>query len=247
MIAIDRERFGSGALPIWVHHEHRARWRFASGFVAGKVVADCACGIGLGSMILAQAGAARVHAFDLSEEAVSAARRACSQFPNVKVEQADGCSLPLANGSIGLFISFETIEHIQDDRGFLAEVVRVLKPDGTFICSTPNRSVTMPGKKLSDTPWNPFHVREYSQLEFLSLLGEKFKEINLYGQNPKTSWRVKLLEQLGHMLPGHLGGRLNSALKLPRLAYDREEYHAVVEFPRKGTCEYLVAVCGRSK
>lgn len=243
MQTIDRERFGAGALPIWVHNEHRARWRFASGYVKDKVVADCACGVGLGSAMFAEAGARTVHAFDLSPDAVDAARRNCAGHANVVVQQADGRQLPLEDNSIDLFVSFESIEHIEDDRGFLAEVVRVLRPDGEFLCSTPNRAITMPGKTLADAPWNPFHVREYAQEEFLGLLGDYFSEVRMHGQNPQPIWRVGLLERIGKTLPGHLGGRINSALKLPRLVYDKEAHHAVSVAPDDALCEYLVAFC----
>lgn len=247
MTVIDQERLAVGTLPIWVHNEHKARWRFASIFVEGKIVADCACGTGLGSKMFASSGAAAVHAFDLSDDAIAATREACSQLENVSIKQSNGCELPLESNSIDLFVSFETIEHITTDKDFLSEVVRVLNPAGTFICSTPNRSVTMPGKELTDIPWNPFHVREYNQPEFLNLLQQYFEDVNLRGQNPKSAWRVSVLEIIGRILPGHLGGRINSALKLPRFLFDKEEHHAVVDMPKSGTCEYLVAVCGKPK
>lgn len=247
MQAIDRERLGAGALPIWVHHEHKARWRFASAYVKDKVVADCACGVGLGSTMFAKAGAKRVLAFDLSSEAVEAARVNCANLSQVSVRQADGCNLPLEDGCIDLFVSFESIEHIDDDRGFLKEVTRVLAPRGYFICSTPNRTITMPGKTIVDAPWNPFHVREYAQAEFLNLLREYFCDIQMFGQNPQSSWRIGLLERIGKRLPGHLGGRINSALKLPRLAYDNESRHAVAATRANQQCEYLVAICSTKR
>jgi 2-polyprenyl-3-methyl-5-hydroxy-6-metoxy-1,4-benzoquinol methylase len=175
MNILDRERFGSGGLPIWVRNEHRARWRFASALVRGKVVVDCACGIGLGSRMFAEGGAAMVYGFDLSEEAVAVARENCAQYPLISIQQADGRSLPLPNASIDLFVSFETIEHIEDAKRFVNEIVRVLKPDGQFLVSTPNRSVTMPGKGIADTPWNPFHVREYNLAEFQEILKDAFR------------------------------------------------------------------------
>lgn len=245
MNLIDRERFGIGSLPVWVHNEHQARWRFASQYVAGNVVADCACGVGLGSAMFAANGASRVYAFDISDDAVKQARINCSAYSAVTVTKADGRNLPLDSGSIDLFVSFETIEHIADDYGFLAEVMRVLSPKGTFICSTPNRTVTMPGKLITDTPWNPFHVREYNQNDFMRILADHFATVNLFGQNPKTVARVRILDILGKFLPGHAGGRINSALKIPRFAYDKESHHCVVDIPDHGTCEYLLAVCAQ--
>src|SRR5882672_285164 len=233
---LDRERFGSGGLPIWVRNEHLARWRFASGFVEGRTVVDCACGTGHGTATFARASARRIHAFDLSEEAVASARRHCSDFSSVSVNQASGLSLPVPGSSVDVYVSLETIEHVDDDRGFLAEVVRVLSPRGIFIASTPNRSITMPGKDSTDSPWNPFHVREYDASEFAGLLGSFFGSVTLYGQNAQPQWRVSLMQAVGRRMPGHFGGRINSALKLPRFAYDREEHHSVRELPSSGTC-----------
>lgn len=197
----------------------------------------------MGTAMFAEAGAAKVHAFDLSDDAVASAREACAEFPAVTVSQADGRELPLPDEHADVFISFETIEHINDDKSFLNEVVRVLKPNGVFICSTPNRTITMPARNLSDTPWNPYHVREYNEAEFRALLSSRFNSVDLLGQNPIPNWRVSLLSFLGRLLPGNLGGRINSATKIPRFAYDKEHHHAVQAMPPSGACEYLVAVC----
>ena len=52
-------------------------------------------------------------------------------------QSADCLHLPAPNHFADLFVSLETIEHLMDDDAFLREVVRVLKPDGIFICSGP--------------------------------------------------------------------------------------------------------------
>jgi len=242
-MAVDRERFGGGAVPSWVRHEHEARWKFAAGFVSGRTVADCACGVGEGTAVFARSGAVAVHAFDVSSDAVATARARCASFDNVAVGQASAAAVPLADSSVGVFVCLETIEHVDDDRSLVAELARVVADDGVVICSTPNRAVTMPGKQISDRPWNPFHLREYDQHEFTALLGERFETVELLGQNRRHAWRVAAMSRLGRVLPGNLGGRLTSVVKLPRLVVDRAESHAVRNLPRTGTCEYLVAVC----
>ncbi|MGD9702316.1 MAG: class I SAM-dependent methyltransferase [Acidimicrobiia bacterium] len=242
-MAVDRERFGAGGVPPWVHREHVARWEFASGFVSGRRVADCACGVGDGTAMFASAGAASVRAFDVSPDAVAATTQRCAALDTVEVAEASAAALPLEDASIDVFVCLETIEHVADDHRLVEELARVVADDGVLICSTPNRSVTMPGKTISDAPWNPFHVREYSHEEFATLLGARFGTIEMFGQNPRRGWRVRVMAALGRVLPGNLGGRLTSVLKLPRLAFDREHHHAVVNLPAGGTCEYLVAVC----
>ena len=85
--------------------------------------------------------------------------------------------------------------------------------------------------------------REHSHEEFAVLLGERFGSVEMFGQNRRRGWRVRAMAAVGRVLPGNLGGRLTSVLKLPRLAFDRDHHHAVVSLPAGGTCEYLVAVC----
>lgn len=70
-------------------------------------------------------------------------------------------------------VSFQVIEHIEDDRAFVAEIYRVLKPGGKFIVTTPNI-------KMSLTR-NPWHVREYTIDELDNLLREKFSEVEKLG------------------------------------------------------------------
>jgi ubiquinone/menaquinone biosynthesis C-methylase UbiE len=226
-------------LPVWVRHEHLARYQFASRFVAGKVVVDCACGDGTGSRIFAEAGAAMVHAFDVSAQAADAN----GFHERVRFAVGDATRLPLPNSFADVYISLETIEHVNEDQAVLREVARVLRPDGIFICSTPNRVVYNPGKSLRSKPWNPFHIREYSQSEFSELLSKYFGQIEWFGQNPRSPTTTRLFEALGRVLPMHGAVRLNQVCKLPRFLYDKPEDHRVLAGNTPGIFEYVVAVC----
>ncbi len=70
-------------------------------------------------------------------------------------------------------ISFQVIEHIEDDLLFLAEIQRVLKPGGQLILTTPNI-------KMSLTR-NPWHVREYTLEELKTLLEKYFSKVEMKG------------------------------------------------------------------
>jgi len=241
----DQERATENAyLPPWVRHEHLARYRFAATFVSGHKVVDAACGDGTGSSYFASAGALRVDAFDVSPAAVEGARSR-HQLTNLKFHVGSALALPLAEGVADVFISLETIEHIDDDRAFLAEVWRVLRPGGTFICSTPNRDVTNPGRSLLDRPWNRFHVREYALVEFRDLLAERFVVLEMLGQNPTPDFRVEAMRALGGLLPGNLPVRVNQIFKLARFVHHRLEQHDVKPIPAGYQSEYCVAVCRR--
>ena len=47
-------------------------------------------------------------------------------------------NLPFEDNTFNVVTSFETIEHIKDDKGQVKEVLRVLKDGGLYIVSTPN-------------------------------------------------------------------------------------------------------------
>jgi SAM-dependent methyltransferase len=229
-------------LPPWTKHEHIARYEFVATYAQGQDVVDCASGDGSCSMLMAQAGARSVRAFDVSETAVSEAA-AQNRHGSVEFAVADATALPAALGSADLFVSLETIEHLQDAHRFLAEVVRVLRPTGTFVCSTPDREVYSPGNDLSGRPWNSFHIREYSEAEFAALLSSFFAEVALFGQNSEHARVIALKCRVGKRLPGHLMIRANQVAKLPRFLYDNLERHRVESLRDGRRYEFLVAVC----
>lgn len=232
-----------GWVPPWVRREHVARYAFAARHVKGKSVIDCACGEGAGAAAFAEAGARSVEAVDCSEPAIAAARRRWP-FAQIRFLVGDGLRLPLPDRSADVYVALETIEHLRDDRAFLREAARVLQPDGLFICSSPNRDVTNPRRSLTDRPWNPFHVREYSSKEFFDLLRAEFGRVERYGQHPIHPRVLRVVGGVGRVLPGG-GVRLRQMLKLPRLLCDRLSDHDVLPMQPGRTYEYLVALCAR--
>jgi ubiquinone/menaquinone biosynthesis C-methylase UbiE len=240
-MGVERERIADDArAPKWVRHEHLARYEFAAGYAKDAVVVDCACGDGTCARILAPR-AREIHGFDLSEEAVENARS--KAIPGADFAVADASRLPLGDGVASLYVSLETIEHLDDAESFLREVVRVLGPDGTFICSTPDRDVYSPGATPETRPWNRFHLHEFTQAGFIELLGRHFAHIELFGQNAKSPAMTRLRGALGRHTPGYLVVRLTQASKLPRLLYDRLEHHLVVPADPRRRYELLNAVC----
>jgi SAM-dependent methyltransferase len=56
-----------------------------------------------------------------------------------RVINAAGEFVPLPSGTFDLILSHEVIEHVQDDRAAVCEMVRVLKPGGRITLFCPNR------------------------------------------------------------------------------------------------------------
>lgn len=90
----------------------------------------------------------------------------------------DGQKIPFNDKIFDAVISFQVIEHVRDDKNFVSEIYRVLKNNGIFIITTPNRTLRLkPGQK----PWNRFHVREYDQNELELVLKSKFSNVKVWG------------------------------------------------------------------
>jgi SAM-dependent methyltransferase len=156
--------------------EHLHRYAYASEYVKGKVVLDIASGEGYGSDMLSRI-AKHVYGVDIDEESVRHAQ-AKYQAKNLKYIIGSCTEIPLPDASVDVVVSFETIEHITDHDRMMCEVKRVLRPGGSLIISSPEKSVY---DNINEQP-NPFHLKELSGNEFQELLSRHFKHIALLGQ-----------------------------------------------------------------
>ena len=80
-----------------------------------------------------------------------------ASYPRVDMRHGNLAELPLPDGAVDVVVNFQVIEHLWDQPQFVAECLRVLRPSGLLLMSTPNRVTFSPGR---DTPINPFHTRE---------------------------------------------------------------------------------------
>lgn len=156
--------------------EHTHRYLLACELARDKAVLDIACGEGYGARMLADT-AKSVAGVDISKESVELAT-ARYPHPRLSFMQGDAVSIPLADASVDLVISFETIEHLADHDGMLREIKRVLRPGGLLLISSPDKY------QYSDLPGfvNQYHVKELYRDEFIELLRERFKHTRTLGQ-----------------------------------------------------------------
>ena len=156
--------------------EHYHRYAAVLDLVADKITLDIASGEGYGSSLMASV-AKTVVGVDISDEAVAhAAQKYVNK--NLRFQQGSAIDLPFADASFDVVVSFETIEHLAEQEQMVAELRRVLKPDGILIISSPNRPVY----SEESGEENHFHVKELDFKEFDDLLKEKFPAIFYLGQ-----------------------------------------------------------------
>lgn len=160
-----------------IRQEHLHRYAWCLPAAAGKDVLDIACGEGYGSAALARV-ARSVVGVDISAEAVEHARVRYGDASNLRYEQGSAAAIPLADDSVDMVVSYETVEHLHEQEDMLAEIRRVLRPDGVLVMSSPNR-VTYSEKAGYH---NEFHVRELDFDEFAALLARQFPAVRFLGQ-----------------------------------------------------------------
>jgi SAM-dependent methyltransferase len=112
---------------------------------AGDRVLDLGCGGGRHAFECYRRGA-RVVALDRNAEEIAEVRKwfgAMEQAgeppegASAIAVEGDALSLPFPDGSFDKVIISEVMEHIPDDKGVLAEMVRVLKPGGSIAVTVP--------------------------------------------------------------------------------------------------------------
>ena len=79
----------------------------------------------------------------------------------------------IAENTFDFAVTFQVIEHIQDDKTFISEIHRVLKPGGMLLLTTPNRPMSITR--------NPWHIREYTAAELAAIVGKSFSKVEVKG------------------------------------------------------------------
>src|SRR6185369_633287 len=116
-------------------------------------------------------------------------RHANAKYGSAKVRFLSGSitAVPIQEShSFDAITCFEAIEHIDNHDALLDEVKRLLKPDGLFIVSTPNKAIYHDEARDE----NPFHVKELYFEEFRGLLARYFPNVQFLGQRIHPSSNI---------------------------------------------------------
>lgn len=136
------------------------------------LVLDVACGTGEFERLLLQENPAqKIVGVDISEKMLSEAQKKCLNYPNVSFEIASALALTYASSSFDIIVSASAFHYFEDSDIALAEMKRVLKPDGQLIILDWCRDYFL--CKLCDLFLRVFdsaYKQCYSQAEFHQML-----------------------------------------------------------------------------
>lgn len=189
-----------------IHQRLFKAYVIAKDYVRGDVL-EVGCGEGRGVGLLME-HARSFTAVDKIQEVIDALMK---KYPSGRFLSMTIPPLSeLPDNAYDSIVSFQVIEHIQEDVLFLREIHRVLKPGGIALLTTPNRRMS-----LSRNPW---HIREYlpeelkkiaenifSHVELKGITGNE-KVMDYYEQNKRSVNRITQFDifDLQHRLPASL-------------------------------------------
>jgi ubiquinone/menaquinone biosynthesis C-methylase UbiE len=149
-------------------------YEFAKPFIAGKKVLDVGCGLAYGTALMAES-ASSITGIDYDQETIDENRKRYHSVSNLLFNQGSIPPLPFEDHSFDVITAFQFIEHIHPRKEFIKECLRVLKPKGYLLVTTPNFK-----KSLAR---NPFHVHEYTFDEMKKEVSELTNNFELKGLN----------------------------------------------------------------
>jgi SAM-dependent methyltransferase len=152
------------------------------GLAPGSSFLDAGAGFGRHAFEAARRGA-RVVALDWADDEVRTTRNTFAAMlaggeigPEALAGalRGDATRLPFADASFDCVVTSEVLEHIPDDGSAIRELVRVLKPGGTFAATVPSWLPERINWALSDEYHAPFvpggHVRIYRRRQLAGAL-----------------------------------------------------------------------------
>jgi SAM-dependent methyltransferase len=138
---------------------HLERYAWAAHHIPAGLTLDLACGVGYGSVMLAERDLeSYVVAGDISATALAEARRNY-RHPRVTHVRGNGAGWGRP-GSYAAIVSLETVEHVDNPAALFREFVTLLAPSGVLVTSVP---VT------PSVDANPHHRTDFTEDSLLAL------------------------------------------------------------------------------
>ena len=152
-----------------LHHRLLSAYVFSEKYINGDVL-ELGCGEGRGIDIILN----KSKSFTAIDKISEITERLSLKYPEEKFISSSFPPLNnIEDNSFDTIVSFQVIEHISNDKLFIEEIYRILKPGGKALISTPNIKMTLTR--------NPWHIREYTSRQLQELAKKVFKKIIMKG------------------------------------------------------------------
>ena len=152
-----------------LHHRLLSAYVFAEKYINGDVL-ELGCGEGRGIDIILK----KSKSFTAIDKISEVTERLSRKYKN---ERFISSSFPplinIEDNSFDTIVTFQVIEHINNDNLFVEEIYRILRPGGKALITTPNIEMTLTR--------NPWHIREYTSRQLKDLAAKCFTEITMKG------------------------------------------------------------------
>lgn len=142
----------------------------------GRDVLDLGCRDG--ALTQAYAGGNEIVGIDADREALAEAQKLGIETRWADLDDA----LPFEDGTFDVVVAGELLEHLRDPRRVVSEVLRVLRPGGTFVGSVPNayrlknRLRFLRGRKPEN---DPTHLQMFAPTDIRDFLAG-FEDVDLH-------------------------------------------------------------------
>jgi SAM-dependent methyltransferase len=86
--------------------------------------------------------------------------------PGIRYCLGDGLALPFRDESFDTIYALDVLEHVDSEQSFASELIRVLKPGGRLVLTTPQRDIRIfPGalQRWVNRKWQHYKTPGYSQ------------------------------------------------------------------------------------
>jgi ubiquinone/menaquinone biosynthesis C-methylase UbiE len=203
------ERPMQGATPDSLLAFHDAGYREVVARLGPGIVVDVGCGVGDETRRLV-ASDRLVLGADYSADTMVSAAGEQATTAGLRFLACDGSALALGDASVDSVVSSHIIEHFTNPALHIAEVARVLSPEGTAFVITPNAPADFE---------NPFHVYPFRSEQLVSLLSLFFEDVVCLGLEGDDALRADFAARR------HSGERIlkldvfQLRKRLPRSAY----------------------------
>jgi ubiquinone/menaquinone biosynthesis C-methylase UbiE len=164
------ERPMQGRTPDALLALHDAGYREVRARLGRGVVVDIGCGVGDETATLCAPDRYVIGADYSAQTVVDAGRERGTDA--LRFAGMDGSRLALRDGSVDAVVSSHIIEHFTNPVTHVAELARVLQPDGTAFVITPNAPADFE---------NPFHLYLFEAEQLVSMLQLFFEDVDCLG------------------------------------------------------------------